>query len=158
MADHKLNPQEVKQFSEVFEMYDEAGTEKVNIDKVGAMMNSMGWNATAAEITNCRKAAKIEDNADLTLDMYLHFMGVWTSLKPPKHSDDALRDAFKVFDKKETGSVPGDVFKYIMMGCGEPLSEKEMIELMREADTDGDGNIDFEEFVALMRGGVTIQF
>jgi len=158
MTDHKLNPQEVKQFSEVFEMYDEAGTEKVNIDKVGAMMNSMGWNATAAEITNCRKAAKFEDGCDLTLDMYLTFMGVWTSLKPPKHSDDALRDAFKVFDKKGTGSVPGEVFKYIMMGCGEPLSEQEMTELMREADTDGDGNIDFEEFVALMRGGVTIQF
>merc|ERR1712212_968079 len=63
---------------------------------------------------------------------------VWTSLKPAKHSDQALRDAFKVFDKKGTGSVPGEVFKYIMMGCGEPLSEQEMIDLMREADTDGD--------------------
>jgi len=154
----ELNPTEKKQFSEVFEMFDEAGADKVNISQVPAMMNSMGWNATAAEITNCRKAAKFEDGCDLTLDMYLTFMGVWTSLKPPKHSDDALRNAFKVFDKKGTGSVPGEVFKYIMMGCGEPLSEQEMTELMREADTDGDGNIDFEEFVALMRGGVTIQF
>jgi len=154
----ELTAQETKQFSEVFEMFDESGDNKVPIGKVGDMMNTMGWNATAAELTNCRKAAKLEEGVDLSLETYLQFMGVWTSLKPPKHSDQALRDAFKVFDKKGTGSVPGDAMRYVLMGCGEPLSQEEMDQLMREADTDGDGNIDFEEFVALMRGGVTIQF
>merc|ERR1711881_194810 len=138
----ELTAQETKQFSEVFEMFDEAGDNKVPIGKVGDMMNTMGWNATTAELTNCRKAAKLGEGVDLSLETYLQFMGVWTSLKPPKHSDQA----------------PGDAMRYDLMGCGEPLSQEEMDQLMREADTDGDGNIDFEEFVALMRGGVTIQF
>jgi len=154
----ELTAQETKQFSEVFEMFDESGDNAVNISKVPEMMNTMGWNATGAEITNCRKAAKIEDGVDMTLEIYLAFMGVWTSLKPPKHSDQQLKDAFMVFDKKGTGSVPGDLMRYVLSGCGEPLDQQELDTLMREADTDGDGNIDYDEFVALMRGGVTIQF
>jgi len=154
----ELTAEETKQFGEVFEMFDESGDNAVPIGKVPDMMNTMGWNATQAEITNCRKAAKIEDNINMTLEIYLKFMGVWTSLKPPKHSDQQLKDAFMVFDKKGTGSVPGDLMRYVLSGCGEPLNQKELDTLMREADTDGDGNIDYDEFVALMRGGVTIQF
>lgn len=35
---------------------------------------------------------------------------------------------------------------------GEPLTEQQLTDMMREADSDGNGKIDFEEFCRLMFG------
>ena len=35
---------------------------------------------------------------------------------------------------------------------GEKLTERELDEVMEEADLDGDGNISYDEFVELMKG------
>ena len=37
-----------------------------------------------------------------------------------------------------------------MMRIGEQLTDEELDEMMREADLDGDGFIDFEEFYSIM--------
>lgn len=38
-----------------------------------------------------------------------------------------------------------------LLKFGEKLSEKDLKELIEAADSDGDGNINFEEFVELMK-------
>lgn len=35
-------------------------------------------------------------------------------------------------------------FRYVLMNAGEPLNEIEAEEMMKEADKDGDGTIDYE--------------
>ncbi|EPQ10806.1 Calmodulin-like protein 6 [Myotis brandtii] len=41
---------------------------------------------------------------------------------------------------------------YVLTNAGEPLNEVEAEQMMKEADKDGDGTIDYEEFVAMMTG------
>ena len=36
----------------------------------------------------------------------------------------------------------------MMAGLGEKLSEEEVEEIVKEADVDGDGQVDYEEFLA----------
>ncbi|XP_029286977.1 calglandulin-like isoform X1 [Cottoperca gobio] len=69
-----------------------------------------------------------------------------------KNQDAELRATFKVFDKEAKGYIDWNTLKYVLMNAGEPLHEIEAEEMMKEADKDADGTIDYEEFVAMMTG------
>ena len=55
-----------------------------------------------------------------------------------------VRQAFKMFDKDGNGTVSASELRRVMMNLGEKLSEEEVDEMMREADIDGDGEINYE--------------
>ncbi len=44
-------------------------------------------------------------------------------------------------------------FRGFMCNMGMQFSEEEVDEMMHEIDADGDGEIDYEEFVKMMSGG-----
>lgn len=62
-----------------------------------------------------------------------------------------IREAFKVFDKNGDGFISLDELKSVMTNLGEKLSQRELDEMMQEADTDGDKQIDYKEFVMVHR-------
>ena len=64
--------------------------------------------------------------------------------------EDEIREAFRVFDKEGNGFISTTELAYVMQNIGEVLSEEETDELINEADIDGDGNVNYEEFVAML--------
>ena len=52
------------------------------------------------------------------------------------------REAFKVFDKDGSGTISTDELRQVMKSLGENLTEDEIEEMVREADSDGNGVID----------------
>ena len=61
-----------------------------------------------------------------------------------------LINAFNVFDKNRDGQIIKDDFRSIINNLGEKLTQSEIEELLKEADLDDDGKIDFNEFVKMM--------
>ena len=59
-------------------------------------------------------------------------------------TEEELRTAFRVFDKDDSGSISVAELRYVMTNLGEELSDAEVQEMVREADVDGDGEIDYE--------------
>ena len=60
-------------------------------------------------------------------------------------------EAFQKVDKNGDGHVSPDELRVIMTDhCGEALSASEIDKMIRDADCDGDGEIDYEEFVGMM--------
>jgi calmodulin len=53
-----------------------------------------------------------------------------------------LRAAFRVFDKDNSGTISASELRQVMSSIGEDLTGKEIDEMIREADQDGDGTID----------------
>jgi len=62
-------------------------------------------------------------------------------------SEEEIKEAFKVFDKDGNGYISAAELRHVMTNLGEKLSDTEVDEMIREADVDGDGQINYEEFV-----------
>lgn len=64
---------------------------------------------------------------------------------------DQIQMAFEMLDDDRTGRISFRNLKRVAKELGENLTEQEIHEMINEADTDNDGEICFEEFVALVR-------
>ena len=64
--------------------------------------------------------------------------------------EEEIREAFRVFDKEGNGFISSAELATVMLSIGEVLSVEETEEMIAEADIDGDGNVNYEEFVALI--------
>jgi len=67
--------------------------------------------------------------------------------------EENLRSAFKMFDKDGSGKISITEMKQALGAEleGQPDDDDEWNQLIREVDIDGDGEIDFEEFIVMMR-------
>ena len=70
-------------------------------------------------------------------------------MKDPDTEEDLI-EAFKNFDKDGSGNISAQELRHVMTTLGEKLTEEEADEMIREADTNGDGYIDYVEFVKIM--------
>ena len=58
-----------------------------------------------------------------------------------------LRKAFDVMDENKDGTVTKDELKTLLSGMGEDVTDDVINEMISIADENGDGKVDFEEFV-----------
>lgn len=60
------------------------------------------------------------------------------------------RDAFSLFDKDGNGYLTKEELGHVMHQLGQWARMEELQEMLSEVDTDGDGNVSFEEFVEIL--------
>ena len=71
-------------------------------------------------------------------------------------TDEELREAFKVFDKDGNGFISAAELRHVMTNLGEKLTDEEVDEMIREADIDGDGQVNYEGELCLSRRCVCV--
>ena len=64
-----------------------------------------------------------------------------------------LKAAFSVFDRDGNGFLDAVELRNALARDGEPLTAKELDELFRDADIDGDGKINYDEFAKITMKG-----
>merc|ERR1712072_1355531 len=65
-------------------------------------------------------------------------------------SEEELIEAFKVFDKDGNGFISAAELRHVMTNLGEKLIDEEVDEMIREADVDGDGQINYVAIQAVL--------
>uniref|UniRef100_A0A8P0NV50 EF-hand calcium-binding domain-containing protein 11 n=2 Tax=Canis lupus familiaris TaxID=9615 RepID=A0A8P0NV50_CANLF len=55
-----------------------------------------------------------------------------------------------VFDKDGNGYISAVELHHVMTNSGVKLTDEEVDEMIKEADTDGDGRVNYEEFVQMV--------
>lgn len=64
--------------------------------------------------------------------------------KSPEEFQNSMMDAFKLFDKDGSGKIDADELKEALMRLGDKLSQEEAEDMIKSADLDRDGKIDYE--------------
>lgn len=129
------------------------------ISKDGEYITSKDMAALFRTVDQPRSDQEIQemmDEVDTTGRGVVDFEDFLSMEKPDQVPDteQELREAFEVFDTNKDGFISPDELRDRMRLLGENLTDEEVDEMIREADLDGDGKIDYQEFVQMMRGGV----
>jgi calmodulin len=61
-----------------------------------------------------------------------------------------FKEAFEIFDKNKDGFITIKELGEIMKNLGQSPTDAELTDMINEVDVDGNGNIDFKEFLTLM--------
>ncbi|KAH8307057.1 hypothetical protein KR044_004231 [Drosophila immigrans] len=61
--------------------------------------------------------------------------------------DDEVREAFRIYDKDNTGFISLDHLRSVFWDLDQMIGEEEVDEMIRFYDVDGDGLLSYEEFV-----------
>ena len=61
-----------------------------------------------------------------------------------------LDPLYRVFDKNNDGLISSDELRHVMTSLGEKLSDEEVDDMIREADSDNDGQVNYQEFVSIL--------
>jgi calmodulin len=70
----------------------------------------------------------------------------FADLLQPSH----LSHSPQVFDKDQRGFIEAKELRHVLTNIGEKLSAPEMEDMIKEADPDNDGRIQYEEFVRML--------
>ncbi|XP_053301954.1 calglandulin [Pleuronectes platessa] len=146
----KLTHEQIAEYKGVFEMFDEEGNGDVTTKELERLIRLMRINPTNRELCQPAKDVDKDGKQIFNCDSFLGLMALIH--QRTKNQDAELRAAFKVFDKYAKGYIDWSTLKYVLTNAGEPLNEIEAEQMMKEADKDGEGAIDYEEFVAMMTG------
>lgn len=120
----------------------------ISQDELKGVMKKLGSNPTDDDIQQMIKS--VDDNGDGEID-FDEFLILMSTKKKNEDPDKELMDAFKVFDADGSGTISRKELKKLMKQLGQKLSDQELDAMMEEVDTDKSGEIDFEEFKAMMQ-------
>merc|ERR1712241_1052620 len=146
MAD-QLTEEQIAEFKEAFSLFDKDGDGTITTKELGIVMRSLGQNPTEAELHDMINEVDADGNG--TID-FAEFLSLMSRKVKDADSEEELMDAFKVFDKDGNGYISSAELRHVMTNLGEKLTDEEVEEMIREADVDGDGQINYEEFVKMM--------
>jgi EF-hand domain pair len=59
---------------------------------------------------------------------------------------------FRVFDKNNDGLISSIELRHVMTNLGEKLSDEEVDDMIKEADLDGDGMVNYEGKTSILTG------
>merc|ERR1712176_490899 len=84
------------------------------------------------------------------------FLEIMTAKMSEKDSKEQIQKAFQLF-KGPSGKISFDDLKAVAKELGEPMSDEELREMIREADKDEDNEVSEEEFMRIIRKSTLCQ-
>ena len=72
------------------------------------------------------------------------FIGMFERHRHERSTEEEVIDAFTVFDKEGNGYISAMELRHVMTNLGEKLQDDEIDEMVRAADMNGDGQINYK--------------
>lgn len=149
----KFSSSQIRELREAFRLFDKDGDGSISTEELGTVMRNLGQFPSVEELNTMLKEIDIDGDGTFSFEEFVQVMANMGGLNENSAEDEEeeLRQAFRVFDKSGCGYITPSDLRAVLQNIGENLTEEEIDEMIAEVDIDGDGRIDFEEFIACMR-------
>lgn len=144
----KLSKEEMDNYREAFANYDKNGDGTIDENELMYVMRSLGENPSEDQMAYIMHEMDTDANGVIDFEEFLIAMA---ERRLMYDSTEDLRKAFEVFDQNGDGTVSSEELRSTMAMANDLITIEEAEEIVRMADKNGDGVIDYNEFVLMMR-------
>jgi len=145
MASEKLSLNIIGVYQDAFNSAATGGS--VDSNGVKTIMRRVGQNPSDAEVADMINQVDKDGTGSLDFPEFLMMMCLKSDRE---NAEDEIREAFQVFDGDGNGFINRQELACVMGNLGIELSSVEVQSMIDEADQDGDGQINYEEFYTMM--------
>jgi calmodulin len=142
-----LNAEQVSMYRKHFEMFDLNGDGVISARELRKVSRQMGYRLQDSQIEAIIKENDLDANGCLSFDEFLLSMAANLKvLSDDEHRRADVRRKFAEFDKDGNGIVTvGEAHEILQRELG--FTSSQSAELVARYDINGDGQLDYEEFV-----------
>lgn len=142
-----LSEEEIAGLKEMFRMIDTDNSGQITFEELKEGLKKFGTSLEESEIQHLMQAADVDNSGAID---YGEFIAAMLHLNRLEREDHLLT-AFSYFDKDGSGYITREELQQACQEFG--VDDIHLEEIIKEADQDNDGLIDYNEFVAMMQRG-----
>lgn len=147
VATGESNPTHCQELEVVFKKFDVNGDGKISCSELGSVMSSLGHHCTEVELQCMVREA--DADGDGFID-FSEFVEINTKGVDGDAAMEDIRSAFLVYDVDRNGAISAEELHQVLRSLGERTSMAECMDMIKGVDSDGDGQVSFEEFKMMM--------
>ena len=139
-----VSQNKLKEYKNIFDLFDSNKDGNVNSLELANILKSININVSDEEIKEIIEELELEGNNEVNFE---NFVSIVNRREKDVDNEEEVLKAFKLFDKEGNGLININELKNIMLSVGKNIKEEEINDMLKEADTDMDGYINYEEFI-----------
>ncbi|OMJ69652.1 hypothetical protein SteCoe_32567 [Stentor coeruleus] len=135
------------ELKEAFDMFDTGNTGTILAADLKISMENEGFKTHNQSIYNLIHNFHIDVKTRVD---FKEFITLISYNQNDESTIDEIRILFNIFDVERKGFIELKNLRKIARELGESLNERELVELIRKSDIDGDGKVTFDDFYTIM--------
>ena len=146
---HGLDDEMMEEIKEAFNLFDSENKGTIDVRELKAAFRALGFLVKKNEIR--QMFVDLDKDLNAATVTFDEFVEMVTPRMKNRDSRDEIMKVFALFDDDNKGGISFKNLKRVANELGENLTDEELQEMIDEADRDGDGLINEEEFYRVMR-------
>lgn len=142
-----FDQEQLVELKEIFCKFDKDGDNSITELELGSLFRSLGLKPNQQQLEALLHRADTNSNGLIEFQEFVDLLVPELNDEALPYTEEQLRDLFRAFDRDGNGFITAVELAHSMARLGHALTAKELTEMIKEADTDGDGRISYSEFV-----------
>ena len=145
---NELTEEQRQEIKEAFDLFDTDGSNTIDAKELKVAMRALGFEPKKDEVRKMIQECDRDQSGVIDFPEFLEMMTQKMAERDPR---DEMLKAFRLFDDDDTGKISFKNLKRVAQELGENMTDEELQEMIDEADRDGDGEVNEEEFFRIMK-------
>ncbi|CAF0860617.1 unnamed protein product [Rotaria sordida] len=147
-AFYDISPEELAELREAFRVFDQNGDGSITLSELRIVLDQMGLDPSEEELQDMIREVDEDQSGTISFAEFVDM--VKKAVDTNKNSREELFRAFQVFDLDQNGFITMEELRTVLQATGDRPTDEDALEMIAEADIDGDGRINYDEFVLIM--------
>ncbi|CAG8565324.1 9507_t:CDS:2 [Ambispora gerdemannii] len=143
-----LTDEQHKEIRDAFDMFVPEGETEMDTKDLKVAMRALGFELKKEELKRILSDLDSPERGQIDYDTFVLIVDAKLSECDIK---EEFKKIFAMFDDDETGKISFKNLKRVAQELNENIDDNELREMIEEADRNGDGEVDEEEFIHLMQ-------